>query len=138
MLINEEEVYEKEDLWSAMDEYAISEDEMLLIYDDSLMRDQRMFPDTEMGIPTNVTAWGGWNFRSPENVRQLECFGLDPYHFDFSAFLQENVCLVTAVLDPPPEQFERWICNKTGVEDIECTLYGEYNVIYCWQFYQPE
>jgi len=55
---------------SDLEEYALSEPESLFIFDDTLVgADLRVFPDYSEGIPHNVTFWGGWGLRSPENKK---------------------------------------------------------------------
>ena len=132
---NPDQELEMENARAALEESALCEEEMLFIYDDSLMTDLRMFPDVSEGIPQNTTPWGGWLLRSAQSVAQMERFGLDPRHFDPAAFLREDVCLVTGIVDPGPEEFAGWLREKLDM-NIDYFLYSEYEGIYCWQFYE--
>ena len=118
----------------ALDAYALSEPDMLFIYDVTLVDDMRMFPDTSEGIPTNVVFWGGWGFRSEANHQRFAAFGIDLDHFDADMWLQDNVCLASLVLDPPAEMMMDYLRRELDPE-IDCVLYGEDSGVYYYQFY---
>ena len=118
----------------ALDAYALSEPEMLFIYDDSLISDARMFPDVSEGIPTNVVFWGGWNFRSQGCVQQFAAFDIDLDNLDAEMWLRDDICYASAVLDPPAKLMLEYLRRDLDPE-IDYVLYGEDAGVYYYQFY---
>lgn len=119
---------------ATLDEYALSEPEMLFIYDDSLISDARMFPDVSEGIPTNVAFWGGWGFRSESSYRQFAAYEIDLDEMDAEMWLREDICLASAVLDPPPRLMLSYLQEQVDSE-VDYNLYGEDGGVYFFQFY---
>lgn len=117
----------------ALDAYALSEPDMLFIYDDSLISDARMFPDVSEGIPTNVMFWGGWNFRSQGCIQQLTAFDIDPDNLDAEMWLREDICYASAVLDPPAQLLLEYLRQELYPE-VDYGLYGEDGGVYYYQF----
>lgn len=135
MLPSEEELA----LGSAMtdlEEYALGEPESLFIYDDTLVgADLRVFPDYSEGIPHNITFWGGWGLRSPENRKLFENFGIDLDDFDPATFLREDVYLASGKVDTPPTLILNWLHEKVG-EHVEWDIWSEYGSAFMIQFYE--
>lgn len=118
----------------ALDAYALSEPDMLFIYDDSLISDARMFPDVSEGIPTNVMFWGGWNYRSQGCIQQLAAFDIDLDDLDAEMWLRDDICYASAVLDPPAKLLMEYLRRELYPE-IDYVLYGEDSGVYYFQFF---
>ena len=86
---------------AAIDDYATANEDCLLIYENSLSGDTRMFPSTEYGISKNVHYWGGWNAHSPAYNALLESYGFDPDNWSLEDFLSPDVRLLCGTLEPP-------------------------------------
>ncbi len=119
-----------------LEEYALSDEECLFLYDDTLSgADTRAFPDYAEGMPTNISSWGGWTMRSPESKAQFERFGIDLDDFDPNSFLDGTVYLASGRIDPPPTALIDWLNEKLG-GGVECELYSEWGSVYIFQFVQ--
>lgn len=117
-----------------LDEYALENPDMLIIYDLSLAGDRRLFPDTSRGIPPNLMFWGGWPARSPSWNRQLEAYGLDPSALTSRDFLRDNV-LVAGTDGQPWESLMAYVAEGADGE-VDWDFYGEYGYIYFYQLYE--
>lgn len=117
-------------------EYALSDESMLIIHDNILAGDLRLFPDTSEGIPHNVSFWGGWGLRSEESIRQFASFGIDLLHFPPETFLRDDVLFAATVVDPPPKFMLNYLREKVD-PNVDCMLYGENGFVYFFQFYVP-
>ena len=117
-------------------EYALSDESMLIIHDNILAGDLRLFPDTSEGIPHNVSFWGGWGLRSGESIRQFANFGIDLLHFPPETFLRDDVLFAATVVDPPPKFMLNYLREKVD-PNVDCMLYGENGFVYFFQFYIP-
>lgn len=117
-------------------EYALMNEDMLIIHDITLVGDLRLFPDTSMGIPHNVSYWGGWSLRSRESIQQFANFGIDLLHFPPETFLRDDVLFATAVVDPPPNHLLNYLREKVD-PNVDCMIYGENGFAYFFQFYIP-
>ena len=117
-------------------EYALMNEDMLIIHDITLVGDLRLFPDTSMGIPHNVSYWGGWSLRSGESIQQFANFGIDLLHFPPETFLRDDVLFATAVVDPPPNHLLNYLREKVD-PNVDCMIYGENGFAYFFQFYIP-
>jgi hypothetical protein len=132
-----EEEGEITNAFADLDEYALDNPDLLLIYDATFISDTRMFPATQNGIPTNVMFWGGWDARSPEYVKQLAAFGLDAQNMDATVFFKDNVRLVRGTLDPPPDQLIAYLKDLYG-EDFDYTFDDDWGGAHMLQFYTFE
>lgn len=119
-----------------LDQYALENPEYLVIYDQTLFRDRRLFPDVSQGIPRNVMFWGCWPLRSPENLRQMAAFGIDGMAFTPKDFLRENVCLASGVMDPPAERVLEYLRGALGPE-IDYHYEGYVGNVHVFTFYDP-
>ncbi len=117
-------------------DYALSDEEMFIIHDLTLLTSRDLFPDVSEGIPHNVSCWGGWNLRSPESVEQFAAYDIDLLHFDPETFLREDVLFATGVVDPPPNQLLSYLREKVD-PNVDYTIYGENGFAYFFQFYIP-
>lgn len=117
----------------ARDAYALSEPDMLFIYDDTMLNDARMFPDVSEGIPTNVVFWGGWGFRSESSYQQFAAFDIDLDDLDADMWLRDDICLASLVVDPPPELILNYL--RQQYPEIDYMLYGEDCGVYYFQFF---
>lgn len=118
----------------SLDAYALSEPDVLFIYDDTLISDARMFPDVSEGIPTNVVFWGGWGFRSETSYQQFAAFDIDLDDLDAELWLRDDICYASAVLDPPAKLLMEYLRRELYPE-IDYVLYGEDGGVYYYQFY---
>lgn len=98
-----EEEQMAQDALASLDEYAVSNEECLLVVDNTLVGDMRMFPTTEYGISKNLVYWGGWNLHSPSYNALLSRYGFDADTWSLENFLSYDVRLVRGMLDPPPQ-----------------------------------
>lgn len=136
-LIDEEAELELGSAMRDLEEYALSSPDCLFIYDDTLVgSDVRVFPQYPDGVPHNVTLWGGWNMRSPQNRELFESFGIDIDHFDPATFLREDVYVASGRVDPPPMLLLNWLREKVN-PDIDWQIASEYGSVYLFQFYEP-
>ncbi len=134
MLHNEEADLALTNVMTDLEEYAIDDPDCLYLYDFTIsMADNRAFPDYSNGVPHNISFWGGWSMRSPENVAQFERFDIDPIQFDPEIFLRGDVYLVSGRVDPPPTLLIDWLSDRLGAQ-VECELYSEYGSVYIFQF----
>lgn len=119
-----------------LQEYALFDPECLFIYDDTLVgADLRVFPDYSEGVPNNLTFWGGWGMRSPENRQLFERFDIDLDDFDPYTLLRDDVYVASGCIDPPPMVLLDWLRAKIG-PNVECELYSEYGYVYIFHFYE--
>lgn len=121
--------------FQSLDDYALYDPDILFIFDDTLVGDTRMFPDTKMGIPSNVIFWGGWGCRTAEYMHMLANFGIDGENVDASIYLQENVRLARGTLDPEPSATLRYLREEFG-EYADYYLESEYEGVYILQFFE--
>lgn len=136
-LIDEEAELELGSAMQDLEEYALSSPDCLFIYDDTLVgSDVRVFPEYPDGVPHNITFWGGWGMRSPQNRELFESFGIDVDHFDPATFLREDVYVASGRVDPPPMLLLGWLREKVN-PDIEWLIASEYGSVYLFQFYEP-
>ena len=134
-LPNEEEDLVLGNAMGDLEEYALSEPESLFIYDDTLVgADLRAFPDYSEGMPTNITFWGGWGMRSPENVKLFERYGIDLASFDPETLLREDVFIASGRVDPPPTVILEWLQAKVS-PDVDWEIWSEYGNVYIFHFY---
>lgn len=117
-------------------EYALMNEDMLIIHDITLVGDMRLFPDTSQGMAHNVSYWGGWGLRSQESIEQFAHFDIDLLHFPPETFLRDDVLFATAVVDPPPNHLLNYLREKVD-PNVDCMIYGEYGFAYFFQFYIP-
>ena len=136
LTLDEELAWEVGDPAAVLDECALWDNDILFIYDLTLAIDGRLFPNTEEGVPTNVTFWGGWSLRSPGNIEVFDRFGIDLMNFEPEVFLREDVCLATGVADPGPELVLRYLRENVD-PTVECSLFGEDQGVYMFQFFIP-
>ncbi|MDD3212948.1 MAG: hypothetical protein PHY64_04715 [Eubacteriales bacterium] len=125
------------DAFADLDEYALDNPDLLFIFDDTLVADKRMFPNTENGIPTNVMFWGGWGARSPGYTEQLAAFGFDADNLDATIFLDENVRLARGQIDPPPNSLINYLTVLYG-DNFDYTFDDEWGGLHTLQFYTLE
>ena len=136
MLPDEEADLELGNAMGDLEEYALSEPESLFIYDDTLVgADVRAFPDYSEGVPHNITFWGGWGLRSPENKQLFERFGIDLDHFEPETLLRDDVFIASGRVDPPPMLILNWLHEKVG-ENIDWEIWSEYGNVYIFHFYE--
>lgn len=119
------------DTFAALDDYAVCNEEYLIISDDTLSGDTRMFPSTEYGISTNIISWGGWETRSPAHNQLLERYGFDPDEWSLTDFLSEDVRLVRGVLEPPPQLL---LDGLAEICEVDYYLDSEWNGVYSLYF----
>ncbi len=98
-----EEEQMAQDTLAALDDYAVCNEECLLVVDNTLVGDMRMFPTTEYGISKNLVYWGGWNLHSPSYNELLSRYGFDADTWSLENFLSYDVRLVRGMLEPPPQ-----------------------------------
>lgn len=122
------------DIYQSLDDYALSDPDILYIYDSTLILDTRMFPDTDEGVPQNVLFWGGWGCRTPEYMKLLESFGIDGHTADATILLHDNVRLARGVLDPGPNLMRSYLEELTG-EYVDYYPESEYDGIHIISFY---
>ena len=121
---------------SQLDEYAIDNPDVIIIYDLSLaLCDGRLFPDTSGGIPGNTLFWGGWPARSPSWMYQLAQYGIDGSAFTARDFLRDNLVLATTD-GVPSELIRTYVSEIAGPADWE--VYSIYDYITVFQLYEEE
>jgi len=136
-LIDEEAELELGSAMGDLEEYALNDPDSLFIYDETLVgSDLRVFPQYPDGVPHNITSWGGWGMRSPQNRELFESFGIDIDHFDPATFLREDVYVASGRVDPPPTLLLNWLREKIN-PDIDWQIASEYGSVYFFQFYEP-
>ena len=119
-----------------LEEYALSEPESLFIYDDTLVgADLRAFPDYSEGVPNNITFWGGWGLRSPENKQLFANFGIDLDNFDPYTLLRDDVFIASGRIDPPPMLILNWLHDRVG-ENVDWEIWSEYGNVCIFHFYE--
>lgn len=120
-----------------LEEYALSDTESFYLFDFVLLgADQRAFPTYAPDeIPMNISFWGGWGMRSPENIQQFENFDIDVLNFDPEIFLRGDVYLASGRVDPPPVEILNWLREEVD-ENIDWEIYSEYGNVYIFQFVQ--
>lgn len=116
-----------------LDEYGLENPDLLVIYDTSLTKDQRLFPDYSEGVPNNLVFWGGWMCRTPEYYEQLANYGIDGHAFTSADFLRENVVFACGVMDPPPERLLGYL-RQTVSPDVQCDYLDSYGYVHLFQF----
>lgn len=117
-----------------MDAYALENPDVLIIYDISLVADNRLFPDTSNGIPGNLMFWGGYPARSPSWLFQLSEYGIDGTAFTAQDFLRENV--VVASSDGQPwESLLTYVAEQTAVE-VDWDYEGENGYVGFFRLYE--
>lgn len=136
-LINEELELELGSVMGDLEEYALGEPESLFIYDETLVgSDLRVFPQYPDGVPHNITSWGGWGMRSPQNRALFERFGIDIDHFDPETLLRDDVYIASGRLDPPPTRLLNWLHEKVD-PNVDWEIWSEYGTVYIFHFYIP-
>jgi len=118
------------DTFGALDDYGVCNEEYLLITDGTLSGDTRMFPTTEYGISTNIISWGGWETHSPVHNQLLERYGFDPDQWSLGDFLNENVRLVSAGVEPSPLLLD----GLNEIVEVDWYLDSEWDGVYSLYF----
>ena len=137
LLIDKEAELELGSAMNDLEEYALSEPDSLFLYDETLVgSDLRVFPSYPDGVPHNITFWGGWGMRSPQNRALFESFGIDIDHFDPAFLLRDDVYVASGRVDPPPTLLLNWLREKVN-PDIDWQVASEYGSVYFFQFYEP-
>ncbi len=124
----------KADVPADLDAYALENPDLLIIYDLSLVSDQRLFPDTSAGIPGNVLFWGGYPARSPSWLYQLAQYGIDGNAFTPEDFFRENV--VVASTDGQPWESLTAYLRENAESPVDWDFYDESGYIGFYQYYQ--
>ncbi|MBO5501605.1 MAG: hypothetical protein J6A48_06230 [Clostridia bacterium] len=119
-----------ETVLAAMDEYAVENEDYLLIYDGTLAIDMRMFPPTENGIPKNLHLWGGWNLHSPSYNAMLENYSFDADTWSVEDFLSYDVRFLRRNAAAPALLMD--VLNETT--QVECYLETEWDGVYVMFF----
>jgi len=117
-----------------LDAFALKNPECLIIYDFSLVADQRLFPDTSKGIPTNLMFWGGWPARSPSWLHQLSQYGIDDNALDASVFLQDHV-LCASIYEEPGKALLNYV-DESVEGDIGWSFHSKHGDIYFFKLYR--
>ena len=111
-------------------------EDVLIIYDTSLVSDNRLFPDLSEGIPANLMFWGGYPAHSPGWLYQLEQFDIDGSAMTAQDFMRENV--VVASSDGAP-----WISLTAHLQEnsegsVEWDFYADYGFVGLFQYTEYE
>lgn len=115
-----------------LDRYALENPDKLIIYDLSLVSDDRLFPDASEGIPGNVMFWGGYPARSPSWYAMLDKYGVT--ELGPQLFLRENV--LVASTDPEPWQsLVEYVAENTDA-DVEWDFYDTSGYVNVFQLYE--
>lgn len=126
-----EEEQMAQDTLAALDDYAVCNEECLLVVDNTLVGDMRMFPTTEYGISKNLVYWGGWNLHSPSYNQLLSRYGFDADSWSVENFLSYDVRLVRGMLEPPP-QLLLDVLNETA--QVDYYLDSEWDGVFSMYF----
>ena len=118
------------DLHADLDEIALMNEDMLIVYDLSLSHDHRLFPNTAEGIPKNLMLWGGWQSHTPSWRRQLAEFGITA--LDASLFLRDNV-LFASTYDQPPAELMRYVAAASDTP-VDWTYYEQWGYVNLFAF----
>ena len=119
-----------ETTYAAIDDYAVCNEECLMILDGTLIGDTRMFPTTEYGISKNVHFWGGWNIHHPSYDAMLEAYGFDPYNWSLDNFFSDDVRLLRGGVEPPSLLMDA----LNEICETECYLDSEWDGVYSMYF----
>jgi hypothetical protein len=119
-----------ETTYAAIDDYAVCNEECLMILDGTLIGDTRMFPTTEYGISKNVHFWGGWNIHHPSYDAMLEAYGFDPYNWSLENFFSDDVRLLRGGVEPPSLLMDA----LNEICETECYLDSEWDGVYSMYF----
>ncbi len=103
-----------------MDQQALSHPDLLLVYSNRLVNDDRVFPDVSAGIPTNITFWGGWDRGSKEYRARLAAFGLDGENFTAADWLNPAIRFVS--LNPEPNELLMNYLRKHIGSSVACDV----------------
>lgn len=117
-----------------LDAFALENPDVLIIYDLSLIGDNRLFPDTSAGIPPNLMFWGGYPARSPSWLYQLSQYGIDGTAMTARDFLRENV--VVASTDGEPWESLMTYVGESSEGTVDWDFYSEYGYIGFFQLYE--
>ncbi len=117
-----------------LDAYALENPDVLFVYDLSLVRDQRLFPDASAGIPGNTMFWGGYPSRSPSWMHQLSVYGFDGASFSGKDFLRDNI-LVAGTDGEPSGSLVTYV-GEDADADVDWDFYDEYGYLYFYQLYE--
>lgn len=105
-----------ESVYAKLDRYAAAHPDLLLIGDNALDIDRRLFPSWGEGKPDNLLfIWGSWNNHSAGYRALLARFGYRHDAFLVTNFLDDSVRLVTS-LEAPPEAFMDYLRQRAGGE----------------------
>ena len=131
--IDPEIQYRLEAIPADLNEYALDNPDILIIYDTSLTGDNRLFPDTSDGIPPNLMFWGGWPAHSPSWLHQLSVYGIDGNALTAQDFLRGNVILASTDAQPW-ESFIAYVQESSeGIVDWD---FYEYGYVSFFQLYE--
>ena len=118
------------DLHADLDELALMNEDMLIVYDLSLSLDQRLFPDTSEGVPGNLMLWGGWTAHTPGWRQMLERFGITT--LDPSLFLRDNV-LYASTYAQPTQALMNYIGEATD-QTVDWLYYDQWGYVNLFEF----
>jgi len=118
------------DLHADLDEIALMNDDMLIIYDLSLSFDHRLFPDTSEGIPQNLMLWGGWTAHTRGWRLILSSFGI--HQLDPSLFLRDNV-LYASTYDQPTTELMNYIAQGAD-GTVDWMYYDQWGYVNLFEF----
>lgn len=122
---------EPDDVFRARDEYALAHPGTLFICDHNLVKDYRLFPAAQDGVPQNLLIWGDWNYGSTEYRDMLASFGIDMDEIDASIFLRDNVRFLSDTREPSLDLPLSYIQEECG-EELGYHLEEEYISVYAF------
>lgn len=79
-----------------LERYALLHPDMLILRSPNLLRDTRLAPAVDGGIPANIALWGDWSCRTPSWYAQLAALGFDGHAFVARDWLSPRLLLATA------------------------------------------
>lgn len=122
---------EPDDVFCARDEYALAHPDTLFLCDHNLVKDYRLFPAAQDGVPENLLIWGDWNYGSGEYREMLASFGIEMDEIDASIFLRDNVRFLSDTGEPSLDLPLAYIQEECG-EGIGYHLEEEYISLYAF------
>ena len=115
------------------DSQGLRHPDLLLIYNNDMVNDMRLFPDLSEGMPINVMFWGGWERGSPEYQSRLAAFGLDGERFIAADWLRPFMRHVT-VSPEPYEPLLRYLRQEVDPR-VQCAREQLSIGLYAYRFY---
>lgn len=118
-----------------LETYALANPTVLVVRSPNLLRDTRLLPDVNAGIPANIVIWGDWNCRLPGWYAQLAKLGFDGHAFAAKDWLRDTLVFAAAA-SGDMQALQAYLTEALGAP-VEAVPYGSQGTLSFYRFQSP-